>query len=314
MDTLTLALDWTPNVNHAGIFVALMNNYYEEEGIELELIAPDVDQYSNFPIDKAANGKVDIAMCPSEHVLQWNYKEDPKPMVAIATVFQEDMSAYIYHRQAELDRPADLDGKTYAMYGTTFEKQIVQHFIMGDGGKGRVLFETPGKLDLWQLFKEKKVDFCWVFKTWEWVEAQQENLDVDLFNLGDFGVPYGYSPIFCAEKSIIKDKEKALKKFLKATAKGFEFASDLPNQTAKLLHQSKSHPNFDDIQFLERALDIAGPAFLDDAGLWGRINTSHWDGWFVWLLQKGIFKDSNGNAPDIKTDGEDKMHTNLLLP
>jgi len=33
MEDITVLLDWVPNTNHTGLYVALENGYYEEEGL-----------------------------------------------------------------------------------------------------------------------------------------------------------------------------------------------------------------------------------------------------------------------------------------
>ncbi|HBF6085951.1 TPA: ABC transporter substrate-binding protein, partial [Clostridioides difficile] len=37
---VTMVLDWTPNTNHTGLFVALDKGYYKEEGLDVEIVQP----------------------------------------------------------------------------------------------------------------------------------------------------------------------------------------------------------------------------------------------------------------------------------
>ena len=39
-DKITIVLDWTPNTNHTGIFVAEANGYFEDAGLNVEIIQP----------------------------------------------------------------------------------------------------------------------------------------------------------------------------------------------------------------------------------------------------------------------------------
>jgi len=45
MTPLKVALDWTPNTNHIGIFVAKQLGFYKEQGIEVEILNPISDNY-----------------------------------------------------------------------------------------------------------------------------------------------------------------------------------------------------------------------------------------------------------------------------
>ena len=49
MEKLILALDWTPNINHIGFFVAREKGYYEEHGLNVNIIDPSIDNYTITP-------------------------------------------------------------------------------------------------------------------------------------------------------------------------------------------------------------------------------------------------------------------------
>ena len=40
---ITLVLDWTPNTNHTGFYVALEKGYFEEEGLNVTIVQPPED-------------------------------------------------------------------------------------------------------------------------------------------------------------------------------------------------------------------------------------------------------------------------------
>ena len=37
---ITVCLDWTPNTNHTGMYVALANGYYDEAGLDVSIVQP----------------------------------------------------------------------------------------------------------------------------------------------------------------------------------------------------------------------------------------------------------------------------------
>ncbi|WP_297514628.1 ABC transporter substrate-binding protein [Flavobacterium sp.] len=45
MDTLKIALDWTPNVNHLGFFIAKEKGFYQELGVTVSFLNPQEDDY-----------------------------------------------------------------------------------------------------------------------------------------------------------------------------------------------------------------------------------------------------------------------------
>ena len=42
-EKITFVLDWTPNTNHTGLYVALAKGYFEQAGIEVEVVQPPED-------------------------------------------------------------------------------------------------------------------------------------------------------------------------------------------------------------------------------------------------------------------------------
>ena len=71
MPPIRVALDWTPNINHAGFFVALERGYFADRGLEVTFESPHSDDYASTPASKLAAGKVDIAICPSESIISY---------------------------------------------------------------------------------------------------------------------------------------------------------------------------------------------------------------------------------------------------
>ncbi len=87
LTTMNLALDWTPNTNHTGIYVALVQNWYREEGIDLHLlpysanVSPDV---------LVASGKADVGISATEGIVA--DAAVGQPVVSIAAIIQHNTS------------------------------------------------------------------------------------------------------------------------------------------------------------------------------------------------------------------------------
>ena len=55
---LKLNLDWTPNINHIGFFVAKKLGYYKEVGIDIDILDPSGDNYQTTPAKNLELGKI----------------------------------------------------------------------------------------------------------------------------------------------------------------------------------------------------------------------------------------------------------------
>ncbi len=87
---VTMVLDWTPNTNHTGLFVALDKGYYKEEGLDVEIVQPPESGAETL----VATGKADFGISYQEQVTYAKTSEDPLPIKAVATVIQHNTSGF----------------------------------------------------------------------------------------------------------------------------------------------------------------------------------------------------------------------------
>ena len=134
MRKITITLDWTANTNHTGFYVALKKGFYKDLNLNIVIETPEMDNYTLTPAKKVSLGMADVALCPFESILSYRTKKVPFNAVAIATIFQEDISAIASLESSNLKEPKDLDGRIYASYKARYEDRIIQEMIRNNGG------------------------------------------------------------------------------------------------------------------------------------------------------------------------------------
>lgn len=292
-DTLRICLDWSPNVLHAGIFYALEKGWYQDTGLVITYITPEIDDYVKKPIWRLQDEEVDLSIGPSEHQLHYSALQDTAPRVkAVATMLQQGTSCFVTKQSQQLDRPATLDGHTYVGYHTPLEREILQAMSRYDGGQGRFDMVNPPRLDVWEAFLADSGQSCWIFRHWEGVAA--ETLDVQLhhFYPADYGVPYGYSSLVYARAEADSAQRAQYDRFLAITARGYRAVAKAPAAAAKMLCQAIDHPNFTDTAFITRALELIVPAYLDEQGQWGGMEAERFRAWDAWLAERGLISET----------------------
>lgn len=288
--TLTLALDWTPNVLHAGILWAEAKNLYAQAGLSFSYISTEIDNYARKPIDRLQDSEADLAIGPTEHLFFYNAAGHKPHIQAVATIMQPNMSAFVA-RQSNVARPRELNEQTYLCYNTPLEKEIISEVIKGDGGKGHIKAVSAPRLDVWQSFIDKAAATTWVFIPWEVQLAKQANVALSVFKPNDYGVPYGYSTLFFAKKELSEDKQKAIKLFLKITDEGYRQAAHHPKETAKLLSQKVQHRNFGNPELIHDGVLSIAPALLNTEGNWGEMEHQRFEKYAQWLSEKQLVHD-----------------------
>lgn len=286
MNTLKIALDWTPNINHIGIFVAKELGYYKEEGIDLEILNPLDDNYGLTPGKKLELDLADFAIAPFETVISLNNKEKVVDALAIYAILQEDLSSVVTLKSSKLDRPKLLDGKRYASYKARYEDAIIKEMIKNDGGLGNIQIDYPDKLGIWNTVLEGKADATWIFDNWEGVEAESKNIQLHRFTLGEFGIPYGYSPIIMTKRENTRVHKEDCLAFVRATKKGYLFAQNDQSQAVAILHNHLTDYDKTNID-LRQSIEITAPHFGSESTC-GVMNPAKLTAFFHWLSDMGL--------------------------
>ncbi|MBZ9779791.1 ABC transporter substrate-binding protein [Psychroflexus sp. CAK8W] len=295
MDKLTLALDWTPNTIHTGFFVALEKGFYSDLNLDVHLRSPQVDSYESTPAKLLANKDVDFAIAPSESVISYQTLPDKPNLMAIAAILQEDTSAIVTLKTSGIDHMKQLDGKKYASYDARFEDTIISQMIKNDGGEGKHIKITPEKLGIWDTLLKGEADATWVFMPWEGVEAQRKGVELNVFQLQEYDIPYGYSPVLLSHPEILEEKQKAMINFLAATAKGFQWAAEIPDEAAELL---LPHVDNKDMEFLKESQRYISKYYLTDTNQWGEMKAERWNSFVHWLAENKLIDKDEKNQLD----------------
>lgn len=298
MNTIKLALDWRPNTNHTGFFVAQHLGYYDDVGLRVDIISTEVDNYQQTPAKKLELGMVDFALCPMESLLSYRTKSNPLSALAIGTVFQEDISALCTLKSGGLNSPAALDHKIYASYNARYEDRMVAQMVRNDGGKGAIKTIYPDKLGIWNTLLTGQADATWIFVNWEGVEAEAQNIDLNLFKMSDFGIPYGYSPIIMTTEERIMRNAQPYRKFMAATKRGFQYASTHYENSALILAEyiSESDKCID----LEKSQIMTSPSY-GNPETWGHMNLNKMQNFLDWLHKYNLEK-QHLKAKDIASN------------
>ena len=277
METLRLTLDWTPNTNHSGFYVGLHEGWYFEAGINLEILYPSEDYtLKETPARRVVNGVADLCIAPSESVIScWTSEPYKTRPVAVAAVLQDDTSAIVSLMSGPVQKLSDLDDHRYASYGGRFEMNIVKQAVQNDGGKGNVIELVPPKLDCFDHVLRGDSEATWVFTAWEGLMATKKGILLNEFPLKNSRVPYGYSPSLLAHPSLVTEKSDLLRRFLKVTARGYQYCVTNPHEAAAMLLKTANHPTLDvlGLSFLEesQALLARGDHIITKSGTWGEM-------------------------------------------
>lgn len=295
--TIRIALDWTPNTIHSGLFLAKEKGIYAKHHLNVELLPPDA-QYTKTPAKRLESGEVDLAICPSESCIAYN-ETGKMRLQAIFAILQKDASAIA---GTKLNSMRELgQKKKYGSYNARYEDAIVQTMVKKDGGDPQemVVERNEGKMSLFELVKDGRLDATWIFLPWEGIEAEMEGIKLAQFKLEDYGIPYGYSPVI-ARNASASPSDEALAAFVAATREGYELAIKHPHDAADALHQHCIPERSRD--FLRRS-QASINHYYTEGNKPGFMDSTKWATWLKWLRSQELLL-----GPEEIT--EDKVFTN----
>ncbi len=289
MKKIKLALDWTPNINHIGFFVAKEKGFYKENDLKVEFLTPDLDDYLITPAKKVEMNISDFGLCPTESLISFRTKKNPFILKGLMTIFQEDVSAIATVESNNILRPKHLDGRSYASYKARYEDKIVKKMIINDGGKGNLKIFYPKRLGVWNTLIENKYDSTWIFINGEGVEASKKNIDLELYKMSDFGIPYSYSPILFSSSDYINNNSNTVKKFIESSRKGYTYCYENMDEAVSILNKFVpiTDKGIDLIECLKISIDHFG-----SKENFGKIDLKKIDIFLKWLKDNNIENNS----------------------
>ena len=299
LEKVTVVLDWTPNTNHTGLYVALDKGYYKEEGLDVEIVQPSDGSTSTL----IATGKGDFGVSYQEDVTYALTSDEPLPIKAIATIIQHNTSGFASPSSKNIKTVKDFENKTYGGWGAESEKATLNAVMSNNGAD----FNTVKLVDIGEddFFTSTKgeVDISNVFEGWTCIEGKLRGEDVNFIATRDLDKRLDYyTPLLITNNSILNDNPDLAKKFLSATTKGYEDCISQPEESAKIL--LKYAPEINEDLAIESQKYLADK-YIDDASRWGEMKDSVWNNYTDFMKEYKLIN------KDMKASD---AYTNEFLP
>lgn len=286
LEKITLVLDWTPNTNHTGLYVAREKGYFEAEGLEVEIVQPPEDGATVL----VASGKAQFGVSFQDSMMPALVGENALPITAVATILQHNTSGIVSRKGEGMDRPKGLEGKKYATWDMDLEKATIKNVMEKDGGDFSKVELIPSTVtDEVSALESKSVDAIWIFYGWAGIAAEVAGLDTDYFAFKDINSDLDfYTPVIIGGTKWLKENPDTAKAFLSALKKGYEDAIRNPKEAAGIL--CKASPE------LDKELVLASQEYMKDqykaeVKQWGYIDPVRWNAFYNWVNENDLLEE-----------------------
>lgn len=280
LEKITFVLDWTPNTNHTGVYVAIANGYFEHAGLEVEVVQPPEDGAEVL----VASGKAQFGVSFQDYIAPGLIGDDPLPITAVAAVIQHNTSGIISRAGEGMDTPKGLEGHKYATWDLPVEKATIQQVMKAGGGDfGKVELIPSTVTDEVSALQSKSVDAIWIYYGWAGIACQVAGLDTDYFSFADIDPVFDfYTPVIIGSNTYLEEQPDQAKAFLAALTKGYEYAIEHPEQAAQILMDAAPELAGNEELVVESQKYLA-QQYQADAARWGEFDAARWSGFFTWL-------------------------------
>ncbi len=281
---ITLVLDWTPNTNHTGFYVALEKGYYEELGLNVTIQQPPEDGATSL----VASGKAQFGIDFQDYLAPAYSTDDPLPVTAVAALIQHNTSGIISMADKGITSPKEMEDNSYATWDLPTEKAIIKSCMEREGGDFDKVELIPSTVTDTLTAIQTNVDSVWIYYAWDGIAAEVKGLDTNYFAFSDIDPAFDfYTPVIVANNAFLDSDPDTAKAFLEATAKGYKDAIADPEEAADIL--CRYAPELDR-DIVAASQEWLADKYIDDAEYWGVFDAERWNGFFDYLWDNKLIE------------------------
>lgn len=294
---VSVILDWTPNTNHTGVYVAQKQGFYKEEGLDVDIVQPGEGGAAQL----IASGQGDFGFSYQEEVTIARTRDIP--VKALAAVIQHNTSGFASPAGKGIKTPRDFAGKKYGGWGSPAEEAMLKALMnqeQADFNKVEII--NIGSADFLTSVS-KDIDFAWIFKGWDGIQSELKGVPLNFIYLRDYSAALDfYTPVLIASENTVKNNPELVAAFMKATARGYDYCIKYPEKAGQVL--------LDCVPELNRELVMASQRYLAkeyqaDASRWGEMTGERWEKYADWMYSQALIE---------KPLDYQEAYTNQFLP
>ncbi len=283
LDAVTLILDWFPNADHMGVYGAIAQGYFADEGLDVRPVQPSDPAAA---LKQVGRGRAPFAISYEPEVLL--ARAQGVPVKAVGAIAVHPLNSVIVRADRDIARPRDLEGRTVGATGLPSDRALLDTVVRADGGDpARVRISNVG-FNLSPALAAGRVDaLIGAYWNIEVPEIEGKGVDVDVFRLEEFGVP-DYDELVVVTNDEVAERQPGLvRRFLAALRRGQEWAGADQAGAADAVVEANAD--------LERELVVkqarlTAPVIAPDDKPTLALDPAAWRGYAAWMRENGLLR------------------------
>ncbi|MBK5232672.1 MAG: ABC transporter substrate-binding protein [Thermoleophilia bacterium] len=282
-EAFSLALDWYPNPDHAGIFTAKDAGFFEDAGLDVSIDSPTDP---SLPIKLVAAGKADLAVSYEPEVLL--AREQGLDVVAVGSVVNQPLTSMMWLKKSKIKRVADLKGKTVSTAGIPYQDAYLKTILARAGlTENQVTKVGVGQGLLPSIVSGKAQATLGPYWNIEGVDLKLSGQKPVINPVNKLGVPTYDELVIVAQGQRVAEDPDSIRLFMSALARGTAQAVAKPNATTDTILKANDglDPKVTAAQ-VKTTLPLLAQKSKDD--LFGYMNPADWQNFINWMLDNDV--------------------------
>lgn len=282
-EKVELILDWVPNTNHTGLYVAKEKGYFTEAGVELEIRRPP--EGSTTELVGLGQAQFGISFQDS---LAHRFVGD-LPVTAVAAILEHNTSGVIANESTGIKSPKDMAGFKYGTWNDPTELAMLEYIVTKDGGDYSKIELVPNQADNSVIgLANEMFDSAWIYYAWDGIMAEYQNVPANFFLFSDYAAELDYySPLIIANNDYLQEHSEQARAVIQAIKKGYQYAAENPEEAADILIQNAPELK-DQRDFVIASQKWIGQQYAEDMSQWGVIDEKRWNAFYEWLVEHNL--------------------------
>lgn len=274
---LTFCLDYTPNTNHTGIYVAKDQGFFAEEGLDVTIVQPAEDGAEAM----IGTGQAELGISYQDYLANALVGGNTG-LQAVAAVIQHNTTGIMSRLEDGITTARAMEGHSYATWELPVEQATIRHVVEKDGGDYSKVRLVPYTVDDEIAgLKANMFDSVWVYEGWAVQNAIVQGFPYNYFSFISIDEVFDfYTPVIAANTAFCDEHPETVRAFLRAAKRGYELAIERPDEAAGIL--CAAVPELDEELVRQSASFLAGE-YQSDAASWGIIDRDRWAAYYQWL-------------------------------
>lgn len=282
---ITILLDWTPNTNHTGLFVADKLGFFKDEGLTVNILQPPQGD----AVSLVSSGKAQFCIDSQDFIAPAFSEDKPLNVKAVAAIFQHNNSGIISKKESNINSFGNMEFKNYATMNNDIEQSMLKYCVEKSGGNfnnvNLVNFNTENIC----AALNAGIDAVWVYENIQKIQTDMAFTETNFLLVRDVDpVLDYYTPIILANCDYLNQNHDTAHKFMRAVSRGYNFAAEHPQEAANILLEA--YPELDK-EFIFESQKVSSMNYRADTQIWGIIDDERWNRFYRWLYENNAIKE-----------------------